>query len=207
MDLFFIIYLSIWISLCLVAITLIGYDYWHKHTLTLISKRYFEFLCVPWKLVTFVIATVGITAIAPYTGDQTWDYWDALFMSFLTFLTAPWAIGIFYLSLRGRSKIQHLFIALCCHFFSASWSYDLYLLLRDGVYPDVWLENLFASSILYIAAGLLWNLDWRIKRGATFSFLEPNWPVIYTRSAFRKIFWVAAPFMLIASCSILYFVI
>ncbi|MBC3918102.1 hypothetical protein H8L32_11490 [Undibacterium sp. CY18W] len=33
--------------------------------------------------------------------------------------------------------------------FSASWCYDLYLLLRDGVYPLTWEANIYAPSVMY----------------------------------------------------------
>jgi hypothetical protein len=56
-------------------------------------------------------------------------------------------------------------VALCLWLFSASWSYDLYLLLRDGSYPVTWLANLFASSLLYLSAGLFWNLHWTARTG------------------------------------------
>ena len=42
---------------------------------------------------TFVVATAGITLIAPYSGDPTWDYVDSVFMSVLAFATAPWVVG------------------------------------------------------------------------------------------------------------------
>jgi len=69
-----------------------------------------------------------------------------------------------------------LFVAICLWLFSVSWSYDLYLVLRDGSYPTTWLANLLLSASLYLPAGLLWNLDWRPQRGVTFSFLESDWP-------------------------------
>jgi len=40
--------------------------------------------------------------------------------------------------------------SLCVWLFSASWFYDLYIVLRDGSYSPYWLPNLFLSSILYI---------------------------------------------------------
>ena len=91
--------------------------------------------------------------------------------------------------------------------FSASWSYDLCILLRDGEYPNAWLPNIPASSVLYCSAGLLWNLDWRRGRGATFSFLESGWPRVAPVGEFGRVVWIALPFMLIAAASILYFLL
>jgi hypothetical protein len=34
-----------------------------------------------------------------------------------------------------------------------------YLWMRDGHYPVTWWANLLASSVLYLCAGLFWNLD------------------------------------------------
>ena len=172
-----------------------------------IDPAYFRFLGVPWKLVTFAISGIGITVVAPHTGDPTWDYYDAAFMAALTFLSAPWSTGTLYLALRGKSGLRQAYVAACLWMFSASWSYDLYLLLRDGEYPNTWLPNIAASSVLYCAAGLLWNLDWRANRGATFSFQEPGWPHVAPAGEFGRVVWFALPFMAIAAASILYFLL
>lgn len=139
-----------------------------------------------------------MTVIAPYTGDPTWDYVDAVFMSILAFATAPWAVGILYLALHKRAKATHAFIAICVWMFSASWSYDLYLVLRDGVYPDTWLPNIFASSVLYVSGGLLWNLEWKEERGVIFGFMDPGWPEATDTRVFHRIMWFALPFMILA---------
>jgi hypothetical protein len=59
---------------------------------------------------------------------------------------------------------------------SASWSYDGYLLLRDGHYAPSWLSNIPPSSGLYFAAGLFWSLTWRPGRGVVFAFMLDEWP-------------------------------
>ncbi|MBW1856011.1 MAG: hypothetical protein JRJ00_15255 [Deltaproteobacteria bacterium] len=143
--------------------------------------------------------------IAPYTGDPTWDFFDAFFMSVLTYLTAPWAMGALYNVARRKLNPSQAFVALCLWMFSASWSYDLYLVLRDGAYPITWFSNIFASSVLYISAGLFWNLDWIQGRGMTFAFMENNWPYSTSGAAFSKIVWIALPFMALVSFLILYF--
>jgi hypothetical protein len=89
--------------------------------------------------------------------------------------------------------------------FSASWSYDLYLILRDGDYPITWFSNIFASSVLYISAGLFWSLDWIQGRGVTFAFLEDGWPSSTSESTFSNIVWFALPFMVLVSFLIIYF--
>jgi hypothetical protein len=89
--------------------------------------------------------------------------------------------------------------------FSASWSYDLYLVLRDGNYPVTWFSNIFESSVLYISAGLFWNLDWEHGSGVIFAFMKTNWPYNTSESVFSRIFWYALPFMMLVSFIILYF--
>jgi len=66
---------------------------------------YFKFLTTPWKVNTFVIAATGMTVIAPYTGDPTWDTVDALFMSVLTYLTAPVGGGDFISHIAPTSGV------------------------------------------------------------------------------------------------------
>jgi hypothetical protein len=204
LETFFIGYIVIWMSICLVAMIIYARN---PKTFAFSRPEYRRFLFVPWKLVTFAIAALGLTLIAPYTGDPTWDYFDALFMSALTFLSAPWVIGAIYLSIRGKLPLSQLFVALCIGMFSVSWSYDLYIVVRDGFYPDTWFANIFASSSLYIPAGLLWNLDWRVNRGVTFSFLESDWPLVPATADFTRVFWYALPFMLIAIAGIAYFLV
>jgi hypothetical protein len=151
------------------------------------------------------VAALGITVIAPYTGDQTWDYYDAMMMSVLTFATAPWAVGTLYRTLRGEARPANAYVALCAMLFSASWCYDIYLVFRDGSYPMTWWANMAASSILYLLAGMLWNLEWRPGRGATFGFMEQGWPDPAHAAGFSKLVWMAIPIMALAAGLILPF--
>ena len=167
---------------------------------------YFKFLAMPWKVVTFVIAATGMTVIAPYTGDPTWDYVDALFMSILTFLSAPWAVGILYRALHKQAGWGEAYIAACLWLFSASWSYDLYIVLRDGIYPLTWQSNLYLSSILYLLAGMLWNLDWTSERRLHFAFIGKGWPSPNPNPVFTKLLWIGLPIMLFVAILILAFV-
>jgi hypothetical protein len=127
-------------------------------------------------------------------------------MSILTFVTAPWAIGVLYRSLRRRLPAKKTFVAFCAWMFSESWSYDLYWFIRDGHYPVTWFVNILASSVLYIPAGLLWNLDWRERKGIIFSFTEDDWLVAPTRPVFKKIFWYALLLIVFVGIMILAYV-
>ncbi len=200
MEPLFNYYIAAWVTACVIALAIV----WRNpKQFTITTRAYRQFLFVPWKIATFAVAAIGLTVIAPYTGDPTWDYIDAAFMSVLTFLGAPWVIGVLYLSAKRKLPLPQLYVALCLWMFSASWSYDLYLLLRDGKYTELWLLNIPTSSILYISAGLLWNLDWRKGHGATFAFMEKKWLVAPT--GFKRVFWFALPLMVIAAVAVIYF--
>lgn len=195
-------YLFSWIVFCFVNFYFLIKN---PSEFTLTSTPYLKFLLRPWKIVTFIVATLGIILIAPYTGNPTWDYIDAALMSILTFVTAPWSIGTLYRGIKFKVVNKSEILAVCLWMFSASWSYDLYLLLRDGYYPYTWFSNIFASSILYVCAGLFWNLDWRMNRGVTFSFLEKNWFFIDKLFNFNRIVWVGLLFMILVFVIIISF--
>ena len=137
--------------------------------------------------------------MAPYTGDPTWDYVDASFMSILTFLTAPWAVGTLYSAIYVGAKTTHTYIAVCTWLLTASWVYDIYILLRYGYYPPTWLPNMVLSSILYLAAGLMWNLQRQGERGVVFGFMEGDWPNTGHELGFRQVAWFALPIMLLVT--------
>lgn len=168
-------------------------------------RGYFAFLFVPWKAVTFIASTIFISVVAPYTGDPTWDYVDAPMMALLSYLSAPWALGVIYR--WRRTPLAHVAVAACLWMLSASWCYDLYQLLLHGWYPVTWATNIAASSILYIIVGLVWNLDIRPGRGATFAFQEQAW-LVPTRPemSWRILLW-ATPAGALGVASIVYFLI
>ena len=195
----FTAYLISYCLACLVAAYLMIRE---RRTLVLFRPAYRRYLSSRWKLVTFAIAATGMTVIAPYTGDPTWDYVDAACMSILTFLTAPWSVATLYLALQGKMPVAHTFIAICIWMFSASWAYDVYILLQFGYYPPTWLPNIVLSSILYFAAGTLWNLQRKDGRGVVFGFMEPGWPDASHELGFRKVAWFAVPIMVLVSLMI-----
>jgi hypothetical protein len=160
MDTFFTAYLALWISCCVAAAVLFARG---RRAFVIGRRAYWRYLAEPWKLATFAIAAAGLIVIAPYTGDHTWDYVDAAFMSLFTFTTAPWAVGTLYLAIRRRASARNAFVAACAWMFSSSWSYDAYVLVKSGVYPTTWWSNILLAGVLYVAAGLLWNLVWAMK--------------------------------------------
>ena len=77
--------------------------------------------------------------------------------------------------------------------------------MRDGSYPATWDSNLAASSVLYCAGGLLWNLDWRPGRGLLFAFLDEPWPDPAARAPFLRVAGFAAIFIALVAAMLLPF--
>jgi hypothetical protein len=119
MGIFFHFYISAWGSACLFALILYLRD---TNSFAFSHASYWRFLLIPWKVVSFLIAATGLTIIAPYTGDPTWDYVDALFMSLLAFFTAPWTVGVIYKAGKRDLPAKQAFVAGCMWMFAASWA-------------------------------------------------------------------------------------
>ena len=195
-------YTAAWL-LCVVLA--LAHLFFKRYEYAAAYRGYRAFLFAQWKVVTFVVATIGMTVVAPYTGDPTWDYVDAPMMAILTFFSAPWVMGVLY-NVR-RTPLAHLLVAASLWMLSSSWCYDGYQLLLHGFYPITWFTNIFASAVLYISAGLMWNLDIRPGRGATFAFMEPEWLLPPAPGTGAKVLLWASPFMLLAAWSIIYFLV
>lgn len=200
----YLTYLLCWGSACIVAIVLMIK---RRKNIELFHRAYWLGLAQGWKVITFLIAASLLTVVAPYTIDPTWDYIDALFMSILTYTTAPWAVSTLYLALQRKRKFDSIFIAVCIWMFSVSWSYDAYILLRDGNYPPTWLPNIFLSSIMYLAAGLFWSLEYVADRGVIFGFMQKNWPHAPSYSKFSRIVWYTLPFIILVTAMVLPFLL
>lgn len=173
MDTFFKLYIAAWAGACLLALALLLH---RPADFAITRRRYWHFLTEPWKVLTFLAGAALITLVAPYTGDPTWDWVDGLFMSVLCYTTAPWVVATLFFAVHRQVRLGELYAAVCAWLFSASWSYDIYLVWRDGFYPDTWFANLFASSVIYLCAGMFWNLEWQAGRGVIFSFMRDHWP-------------------------------
>jgi len=187
-------YMIVWMLACLAAVAIMARN---RQRFWLLERTYRRFLLRPWRLVVFGVALVGMVVIAPYSGDPTWDYADAAFMCIVTYITAPWAVGVLYRFRRFHSDLRAVYVALCLWLFSASWSYDLYILLRDGIYPPTWSSNLILSSILYWAAGFLWSLAGS-SAGITFTFRQPEWFRMDGPVSYWRLLVYALPFILLA---------
>ena len=203
MSTFFLTYTLSWTFFCLIAIYFIIKN---RDEFEILHQNYWKHLLQPWKISIFIPAFLIMVLIAPHTIDITWDYIDASFMSILAFTTAPWSLGIIYRTIKYKESFKKLFVAIILWFFTVSWSYDIYIYFRDGVYPLTWLSNIPMSSLLYLLAGLLWSLEIRENRGATFSFMESEWFIEHKEKQFSKLFLYILPLAIIVLVSVLYFV-
>lgn len=161
---------------------------------------YVRFLSEPWKLATWLIAVVMLVVIAPHSGDPTWDTADSILVSITVYACAPYAVAAMVRKLGARVYDLELAAALVL-FFVPCWTYDLYIVVRDGVYPPTWSSNLVLSGVIIGLAGAFWNLsaDADSDRGAHFAFQDEHWP-----PAYRTRFWTVLPMaMLLASPVIL----
>lgn len=168
-----------------------------RRTFFNLYKGYFEFLTLKWKILTFIVSGITLVGLVPVAHDRTWDYIDASFMSVLTFVTAPWAVSVLFRYFRRRTPFLHLLIAICILMFSSSWSYDLYNYLKDGYYPPSWFSNLLLSSLLYVAAGLFWNLTYDHHSGIRFAFTLDTWPNNSSSFPIKKLIIPALPFLIV----------
>ena len=205
---FFIKYIAGWASFCLIAVLILAWD--RKRVLPE-WREYWSFLCVPWKLCLFAPALLFVTVAGRYTNDETWDFVTGSGMAILTFLTAPWSIGLIYQVLIGRRPLRYLIVAIALLLFSSSWFYDAYLLWRDGVYTARWAGNLMLSPFIYLAAGSLWNLeakegDFRDGSEVRLSFTRTDWPKRPVDTRFSPLIFASIPFILIAAFVLVAFV-
>jgi len=206
---FFLIYIASWVTFCVAAVILFARD---QKRLIPEWRRYLGFLLVPWKLGLFAIAFTFVTFAGRYTNDESWDWVTGSGMSILTFLTAPWSVGVVYQVMVGRRPLPYLVIAIALLLFSSSWFYDAYLLVRDGVYTRRWAGNLMLSPIIYLAAGFLWNLEAKEdhnlgdREGIRLSFLRTDWPSRPINTRFEPLILVSIPLIVVAVFVIVAFV-
>jgi hypothetical protein len=190
------VYMYIWTALCIVAVIVALQQ---RRNIELFQKEYWIFLTQPWKVILFIMATTCWTIAAPYSSDPTWDYTDAVFISLFTYATAPWCIGAVY---KHYKSFSTMYLALCITMFSVCWSYELYVLIRYGYYPETWLINIPLSIPIYVLAGMTWNLCW--DHEVTFAYKREKW--FDNKNDFVKIFPALSAFSLIVTSVIIAFV-
>lgn len=196
-------YVGGWISFCLLAGGIAAYDrvqVWAE------LRRYWGYLTMPWKVATFIPAFLFVTFAGRFTDDETWDVITGGGMSVLTFLTAPWCLGLVYQVLAGLRHPRYFVVAAALLLFSSSWFYDGYLLLRDGSYTTRWWSNLMLSPIIYVAAGFFWNLEARGRFGVRLGFVRPDWPNRPIDGRFLPLLLISIPLILLAGFVLIAFV-
>jgi hypothetical protein len=197
------LYIAFWVLFCLIAIAILYKD---RKQLYPEWREYWRFLCVPWKLAIFVPAFLFVTFAGRFTDDETWDLVTGSVMSILTFLTAPWVLGVFYQVIKGKKPPRYIIVATALCLFSCSWFYDGYLYWRDGHYTSRWQGNLILSPIVYFAAAQLWNLEAWNERFVRPGFIRSDWPKPPLDKRFGPILLASIPFILIATGMLVAFV-
>lgn len=168
----FQVYLAMWSMACALFVFHASRD----RVIVADLRCYAGFLAVPWKIAVLVPAALFVTFAGRFAFDDTWDTVTGGGMSALTYLTVPWAVGTAYLVAVRQRPLRHGFVALVACLFSASWFYDACLLYRDGFYSPMWLPNLLLSPFLYVAGGVLWNLEVDGEGRPMFGFFRKGWP-------------------------------
>lgn len=186
------------IGIVILSVAAIGLVVSDRTRATFLQRDYWRWLTARWKLGSFAVAMLGLVALTPWATDRDWDVPLLVAMATLTFVTAPAVVGELYL----RRSVARLFVASVTWLFVASWSFDLYWFARRGFFPDAWLENLLASSMLYLSAGLLWNLDWRPGRGVTLAFLRRSQWLEPAHYSFWRIALPAVAIMTVVALSV-----
>lgn len=194
-------YCITWVLLLLVALVFL---FTRPDDFEIMHAAYWKFLFEPWRVCMFLLAAGGMVAVAPYTGDPTWDTWDGLLTSVLAYTMPPWAVGVIHRSLSRREYSRRLFVA-CVLFCTPIWAYDAYILTRDGNYPLAWDWNILASGVFCVCAGLFWNLSWEEGRGVVLAFRQETYPPA-GRTPFGKVWPYCLALGLPVALSVVWFV-
>lgn len=171
-DIFMYYYFTAWLIILIIAVLV---SIKNRSVHEIFNRNYWQFLFELWKVFTFVFATACITIVAPYSGDPTWDYGDSIIISILTYIFAPWTVGVIYRAFKFKQFNSKLFAAVV-FFFIPCWAYDAYIFIKDGYYPITWFTNVIISSGIVLTAGLYWNLCWSKEKGTDFAFRLDVWP-------------------------------
>lgn len=184
----------------------------HWRVLVQELRIYVRFLLIPWKLAFFIPAFVFLSLAGPYTNDPTWDMVTGGGMALLTYLCAPWSLGVLaQCTSNSNANLTwwRVWLAVFALFFSSSWFYDGYLLWRDGFYTTRWSSNLVISSCIYMSAGLFWNLEVEDHHDLSrryFAFEREDWPAPHSTSKILPPLRHLLPLLLIAIFGITGFV-
>jgi hypothetical protein len=111
------------------------------------------------RLATFGVGTAALCVLSRFAGDPAWDIPCSLLMATACYLTAPTVVRELLVRRRVTARSIVLWYA------SVGVTFDLYQLARTGQYHFDWmLGNLAGSTVLYVLAGLIWNVNPRQLR-------------------------------------------
>lgn len=167
----FKLYILAYSLLMLISIFLI---FKNRLKYNLFTKQYWLFIFTPSRVLIYIIGSLALIIPVPLLKLHSWDYPIAVFQPLFSYLTAPWAVGVFYRAIKGQNKIDEIFIAICMMLFAGSWSVELYLVFRDGFYMPDWLVNIPIGIFCYILVGILWNIEYKNGKGSLFFVDEFN---------------------------------
>lgn len=158
----------------------------------LFLKKYFQFIFIKWKLISFILATVLISSVSKFAHDPTWDIGVSVLMSILTYLTSPFAVKSIYDGIITKKITQSLVVSFIFIYLSSVGSYDFYNYVLYGFIPESNIENVFISVPIYLLAGIFWNLETG-NNGKILSLKNKDWPsggkiLIYSKAWWLSIF-------------------
>ena len=102
-------YVAAWATACALAL---GQAVLDRRRLGPELAAYARFLAMPWKLAVFAPAFLFVTFAGRYAHDDTWDVVTGGGMSALTYLTAPWSVGVAWQVAHGLRPRRDIALAL-----------------------------------------------------------------------------------------------
>ena len=133
------IYLLVYSLLCLICIVLIVKN---RQRYNFLTGEYLQFIFRLPRFIIYIVGSLALILPAPYLNYHSWDYPIAVFQPIFAYLTAPWAVTVFYKMIKRTARFSEAYMAFCMMLFTGSWSVEIYLLLRDGYYMPDWLTNI-----------------------------------------------------------------
>ncbi len=151
------IYCAVYSLLCLICIVLIIRN---RKRYNFLTKEYMQFLFTKPRIIIYIFGSLALILPVPHLNYHSWDYPIAVFQPIFAYLTAPWAVFVFYKLTQGKAGLSEAYMALVMMLFTGSWSVEIYLLFRDGYYMPDWLPNIPVGIFCYIIMGIIWSIPW-----------------------------------------------
>ena len=151
------IYLAVYSLLSLICIVMIIRN---RRSHGFLTREYLRFIFTLPRFIVYIVGTLLLVLPVPYLNYHSWDYPIAVFQPIFAYLTAPWAVAVFYRMIKRAAGLSEVYIASCMMLFTGSWSVEIYLLFRDGYYMPDWLSNIPVGIVCYVTMGIVWNIPW-----------------------------------------------